>query len=224
MKNKIILSSGALFHHPIKEIFYIIAKHAEFDGLELIIDDNIDSTDINKLKKNISKFNVPILSVHAPLDNCEVFGNEANEIVSRTLKIVKSLGSKVAVFHPSRKNFDMYRDELLLSLEANQSSRIKLVVENKPKNKDNVNDNFFYDPEQLERFFRDICLDTSHLATTKLDFNTKIKSVISSIKHVHLADSNFVSEGGDYFVDEHLPCLTGKLDLGWFTQELKKIE
>lgn len=49
MRNKIILSTGALFHLPIKKVF-CIAKKTNFDGLELILDENEGSTDIERLK------------------------------------------------------------------------------------------------------------------------------------------------------------------------------
>lgn len=221
MRNKIILSTGALFHLPIEKIFRI-AKSAKFDGLELIVDDNKDSANVDKLKKYIFKYKLPILSVHAPLDNCEIFRDEANDIVLETLEIAKSLLSKVAVFHPSRKKFKTYQNNLRSSIRLNQNNAVKMVVENMPKNNTNKNDEIFYDPEPLEEFFGDICLDTSHLATTKLDFKNKIESTINSIKHIHLADSDFVSEGGDYFVDEHLPCSTGKLELRWLSQKLNE--
>lgn len=222
MKNKIVLSTGTLFHLSIEEIF-CIAGNAKFDGLELIIDENKDSTDIEKLKKYIIKYELPVLSVHAPLDNCEVFGDEASDIVLETLGIAKSLGSKVAIFHPSRKKYKTYQNDLRSSIRSNHNNAMKIAVENMPKNNTNKNDATAYDPELLQKSFGDICLDTSHLATTKLDFKMKINNTIKSIRHLHLADSNFVSEGEDYFVDEHLPCSTGKLDLKWLTQKLNKM-
>jgi sugar phosphate isomerase/epimerase len=221
MKNKIILSTGSLFHLSIEEIFYI-AESAGFDGLELIIDNNKDSTDVGRLKEYIAKYKLPILSVHAPLDNCEVFGDRADSIVQKTLEIAEILESVVVVFHPTRKTYEMYKNDLIQNLKANLDDKVKLVVENMPKNVANKNDEIVYDPELFQSFFKDICLDTSHLATTGLDFKIKIKNIINSVKHVHLADSNFVSEKEDYFVDEHLPCSTGKLDLKWLTQKLSE--
>lgn len=223
MGNKIILSTGALFHLSIEEMFHI-ARRAKFDGLELIIDDYKSSTDVDKLKKYIVKYKLPVLSVHAPLDNCQMFGDEASNIVLKTLEITSSLESKVVVFHPSRKKYKKYQNNLRSSISSNRNNAIKMVVENMPKNNTNKNDAIFYDPEPLEEFFGNICLDTSHLATTKLDFKKKIESITNSIKHVHLADSNFVSAGDGFYADEHLPCLTGKLNLKWLTQKLSETE
>lgn len=219
MRNKIILSTGALFHFSIEKIFYI-TKRASFDGLELILDENEGSTDVEKLKKYTIEYELPILSVHAPLDNCKVFGDESNNIILRTLEIAKSLGSKVVVFHPIREKNETYQNDLRSGIKSNQNNAIKMVVENMPKKMEG--NKTFYDPEPLEDFFGDICLDTSHLATTKLDFKTKIESIINSVKHVHLADSNFVSEREDCFIDEHLPCSSGKLDLKWLAQKLNE--
>lgn len=216
-KNKIILSTGALFHLPLSDIF-LIAKKSGFEGLEMIIDNNPETINVTLLQQLTQRFRIPILSVHAPLDNCLVFGNEARKIINETLQIAKKIDADILVFHPWRGDNPKSYDDFTKTLkDTKNTKKIILLPENLPKTagkKKNCN------PVSLIKKFSDICLDTSHLATAGINFEKTINAVLRYIKHVHLSNSNLTKIKKGVCKDEHLPVGQGKLPLSWLANLL----
>lgn len=215
--NKLILSTGCLFHKPLGDTFWL-AKKAGFDGIEVMVDNNPDSQNIKKIIGYAKKYKIPVLSLHMPLDKCAAFGDEPQEIINSMVGIAQKLNVKNIVVHPARKTIDGYYNKLKDAINSIDNDVI-ITVENLPDN--GKYEKKMHNPVALARDFRKICIDTSHLATTKLDFRSAVSKTKKSISHIHFSDSNIVKQNG-FVTDDHLPIGCGKLPLEWLVRQLKE--
>lgn len=206
-----------------EEIFGI-AKAALFDGLELLLDDNIANQGTDFLRSLTTSHIMPIRSVHAPLDNSQVFGEAADIILSKTKRLATVLGVSKVIVHPYRHGDPQYIDaisQLLTDMEQ-PMTKPTVLIENMPKQVKSIElPATIYEPRELIAQFREICLDTSHLATTGLELQEITKACQNKIGHVHLSDSNLIPIGNQANEDEHLAPGTGKLPLAWFVKTLQ---
>jgi len=213
--NRVILSTGALFTLPVSNIFQI-AKKSGFGGIELMIDKDPGTSDAESLNWLRQKYRTEVPAVHVPLSNCSIFGNGAKEILSRSITIARSVEARTLVVHPVRddnKNFAAELERALLELQK----KFGIVTENLPKKP--TRGIRFYSPLVIAKNYGKICLDTSHLATTGMDFRKSILAVLDKVKHIHISDSNLTTVEG-VIRDEHLPPAEGKLPLGWLIKTL----
>lgn len=215
-RESIIISTGGLFFLKMADIFKVVAT-AGYSGLELIIDLDPVATDPKTLLELINKYKLPITSVHMPMQSCNVFGKNTNKILSETLRLTRAVDAKTVVIHPWRVTDKSYTNSLTKTIKTNNNfQRVNCVVENLPKYVQGHSvPSKYYDPSLLASNASFLCLDTSHLATTKLNFLEAIESVLDQIRHVHLSDSNLYSplDKSDAYTDDHLPPGSGKLPL-----------
>ena len=232
--NKLILSTGCLFHKPLGDTF-LLAKKAGFDGIEVMVDNNPESLDTRKLNGFAEKFNIPVLSLHMPLDKCAVFGDDPQEIINSMVGIAQKLIVKNIVVHPARKTSSSYYNKLIDAINSKNNETTNAVYSSNGSEKlptrngivfavENLPDNGKYNkkvqnPVGLSQDFQDICLDTSHLATTSLDFKEVVSEAKNNIRHVHFSDSDILKKDG-IVTDDHLPLVHGKLPLKWLVQLL----
>ena len=212
---QIILSAGALFTLPIGDIFRV-AKKAGFGGIELMIDKNPETINIRFLNQLRKKYRIGIPVVHVPLSNCRVFGSSAEEILSRSITIARSVEARTLVVHPARDDNNNFTVELEGAL-LEQQIKFGMVTENLPKKP--TRGRRLYAPLAIAKHYGAICLDTSHLATTGLDFRKSVLAVLDKVKHIHISDSNLTTIKGAV-KDEHLPPAEGKLALKWLVKTL----
>lgn len=223
MGNKIIVSTGALFHLPLELIFKVAAQ-AGFDGIELVIDDNPLTTDGAAINQLVKQFEMPVLSVHMPMSGSSVFGDLPETIISRSFTLAQAIAAKGLVIHPDRKGNDHY-EQVIISIMKKYSghSSITLLLENVPR-RDNTRiekRKQLYNPKFVAHLYQPICLDTSHLATSRLDFRSAVQEVLSFVGHVHLSDSNIIEQDDGTIMDQHLPIGSGCLPLEWVIRRLK---
>ena len=90
----ILLSTGSLRYYGLDRIFDI-AEDAGYDGVELIIDDRIDTIHTPYLKHLTMKAGMPIRSIHAPFFFIDPPGWPAGsaEKAARSLAIAEDLES-----------------------------------------------------------------------------------------------------------------------------------
>ncbi len=224
MSNRILLSTGSLFHLPLATIFSI-ARNSGFDGLELIFNEYPETINPQVVQKAIDGFSLPVISAHVPMDSCSVFGAVAEKIIIKCIETGSQIGVEKLVIHPWRKNTPGYSNQLFGSIDDLRArSTQDLLIENLPKQ---VNDyevaEKYYNPIMLRKSSQSICLDTSHLATTKLDFKHHVGAILPAINHVHLSDSNLQRMNEVALLDEHLLVGAGKLPLQWFIHQLSSI-
>lgn len=218
---EIILSTGSLFHLPLSDIFEI-AHQAGFSGIELIVDINPDTKDSKKINRLIKEKNIKVKSVHAPMSHCAIFGETAETITHNTVLLAKQINAKNIVFHPRIGNNENYATFIIKQINEHQDKKIQITLENLPLKEKKQSVSRDFDPTYIANQYSPICLDTSHVATSRLNFKSTINTVINKIGHVHLADSTTKEDDQGIIIDEHLPIGTGKLPLGWFVSTLIK--
>lgn len=223
-----------MFHKPLGDTFWL-AKKAGFDGIEVMVDNNPESYSIEKLNKLTKKYDIPILSLHMPLDKCSVFGDEPQEIINSMVGIAQKLNVKNIVVHPARKVIGNYYNNFKDAINGIIINTTSAVYSSNDSEKlptrngivfsvENLPDNGKYNkkvqnPVELSQDFHDICLDTSHLATTSFDFKEVVSEAKNNIRHVHFSDSDILKKDG-IVTDDHLPLGHGKLPLKWLVQLL----
>lgn len=218
----IILSSGALFQLPLRQIF-AIGKEALFDGLELIVDDNKQTQNVAILQQLQRKFSLPVYSVHAPIGKSSAFGERADDIVRQSLEFAEAIGAGGLVFHPERQGDQYYeRDIVGLLQKYGSATTVKLFLENIPRKTITTKVRPLYDPAYLAQLYTPLCLDTSHLATSGLNIPSVVTAVASHVGHVHFSDSTVTADRHGIVHDEHLPIGWGRLPLAAIVQSLCK--
>lgn len=219
MKNKIILSTGSLFFLPLEKIINI-AKAAGFDGIELMVDQTSLTRDDKKLIKLSKKYSLPILAIHAPHDKYDCFSQTANGIVGGSMALAKKLKAQVVVIHPARIALPEYSNDLK-KLDLSDP----IVVENLPDNgRLHSSDQNYVRPLFVNNIFDNICLDTSHLATSGGDFKKQAMAMLPKIRHIHFSDNALKINSKNFIEDSHLLPSEGKLPLKWLLRELSKID
>ncbi len=202
---------------------FTISKKAQFDGLELIFDDNPETSDGELIRRLVKEFDVPVFSVHIPMGKCSVFGNKAANIVRRSFDIAQSVGATGLVIHPERNEDKRYERNVISVLqEYSADSSVTLFLENMPRRNFSSTTTPFYDPVYLSQLHTPLCLDTSHLATSHLDFSTVVSAVAENVGHVHFSDSTISADEHGVIQDEHLPVGRGTLPLGEVIWSLQK--
>lgn len=219
--NKVLLSTGSLYHLPLENIFHI-SREAGFNGLELIFNEQPETTNIRLVRSLIEKYDFPIISAHIPMDQCAIFGHQAVNIIKKCISFCTEIGATKLVVHPWRKNYLDYSGQLESMLQAlRRDTDIKIFIENLPRQIGDYHlKEDYFNPVILARKYKPICLDTSHFATTGLNFKSLVSIIVKDISHVHLSDSNLIPMSSTAFEDEHLLFGTGKLPLEWLLRKL----
>lgn len=97
MKNKILLSTGALYNYGLNRFFEFAAR-AGYDGIELIIGDSWDNRDPKYIRKLEKEFKIKVLSVHSAMEFVKMWG-DAYSRLEKSIAFAKELKAKVLVLH-----------------------------------------------------------------------------------------------------------------------------
>ncbi len=213
-----ILSTGSLYNYSVDRVFAFAAE-AGFDGIEMMVDERLDTRQADYLKQVASHHALPIHAVHSPFNrNCRGWGETEFAAIARTVELAAELGAQVVVHHlPMRVGlaflqtssrtirlpnlFDGghrdYVDWLNGSYQALQASTgVLLCIENMPAARVlgmRFNPTIWNARSRatLDQIarFPHITLDTTHLGTWGLDPLEAYKQWGERVKHIHL--SNF---------------------------------
>lgn len=230
VKPPVILSTGSIYLYGLERVFSLAAE-AGYDGIEVLIDDRLDTRDAPYLRRLATEHGLPIRVLHNPFVP-NVPGWPADNLgrLEHSVKLAQQLNVPVVVSHlPFRfygvlgnwigRNWRHFRflipwphtspyyhllDEgRLAELEA--ESGITVGIENMPSAQflgRRLNFYWFNTPEQLVRFPH-VTLDTTHLGTWELDPLAVYERLRARIVHVHL--SNFDGQEHRLPFDGHLP-------------------
>lgn len=211
-------STGSLYTYGLDRVFALAAE-AGFDGLEVLIDPRFDTRQPAYLRRLMERYNLPILSVHAPFRPRRLTAWPRNqpESIAATAEIARAVGAKVVIVHLPYWRERGYLRWLRGQLGAWQQAHSDLViaVENMPLKWVRW---WPFAPlemwlmNQLEEWeaFPHLNLDTTHLGTKGLDPLAVYERVRERVVHVHL--SNARREGRR--VQEHCRLEDGFLPLG----------
>jgi sugar phosphate isomerase/epimerase len=218
---KVGLSTASVYPLRTEAAFEYAAKLG-YDGVELMVWGESVSQDIDAVEKLSQRYDVPVLSVHAPclLISQRVWGANPIPKLERSVRAAEQLGAQTVVVHPPFRWQRRYAEgfsEQVAALE--ESSDVMVAVENMfPFRADR-----FFRAEQLtERMRRrgggpgpaisafapsydpldgnhaHYTLDLSHTATAHTDALEMARRMGSGLVHLHLCDGNGLP------VDEHL--------------------
>ncbi len=220
---KVGLSTASVY--PLRtEAAFEYAAELGYDGVELMVWAETVSQDIGAIAKLSRRYNVPVLSVHAPclLISQRVWGANPIPKLTRSVQAAERLGAQTVVVHPPFRWQRRYADgfsEQVAELESR--SDVLVAVENMFPFRA---DRFFgsgdpsiermrkrggrppgvgisafapsYDP--LDGNHAHYTLDLSHTATAGTDALEMAGRMGDGLVHLHLCDGNGAS------TDEHL--------------------
>ncbi|NTY62464.1 TIM barrel protein [Mycolicibacterium sphagni] len=219
---KVGLSTASVY--PLRtEAAFEYAAELGYDGVELMVWAETVSQDVGAIAKLSRRYNMPVLSVHAPclLISQRVWGANPIPKLTRSVQAAERLGAQTVVVHPPFRWQRRYADgfsEQVAELESR--SDVLVAVENmfpfrtdrffgsgdpsiermrKRGGRPGVGISAFapsYDP--LDGNHAHYTLDLSHTATAGTDALEMADRMGSGLVHLHLCDGNGAS------TDEHL--------------------
>ncbi|WP_430592472.1 sugar phosphate isomerase/epimerase family protein [Humidisolicoccus flavus] len=196
--------------YPLKtEDGFRLASEVGFDGIEIMVTNEKLSRDPEALLALSEKYNMPILSIHAPvlLLTMFVWGRDPYVKLDRAAELAKQVGAGTVVVHPPFRWQGSYAREFeRLVREISQKREIEIAVENMFPWRVRGRDGKAYlpgiDPSEMD--VDAATLDFSHCALSGRDSLELAKDLGDRLRHIHLTDG-VGAEGGNTMFDEHLP-------------------
>ena len=219
---KVGLSTASVY--PLRtEAAFEYAAELGYDGVELMVWAEAISQDIGAIAKLSRRYNMPVLSVHAPclLISQRVWGANPISKLTRSVQAAERLGAQTVVVHPpfrwQRRYAEGFSDQVA---ELETRSDVMVAVENmfpfradrffgsgqpsiermrKRGGRPGVGVSAFapsYDP--LDGNHAHYTLDLSHTATAGTDALEMADRMSEGLVHLHLCDGSGAS------TDEHL--------------------
>ncbi len=219
---KVGLSTASVY--PLRtEAAFDYAARLGYDGVELMVWAETVSQDIDAVQELSERYNMPVLSVHAPclLISQRVWGPNPISKLDRSVRAAEQLGAQTVVVHPPFRWQRRYADGFSAQVaELEAGSDILVAVENmfpfradrlfgagqssiermrKRGGRPGVGISAFapsYDP--LDGNHAHYTLDLSHTATAGTDAVEMARRMGEGLVHLHLCDGKGAS------ADEHL--------------------
>jgi sugar phosphate isomerase/epimerase len=226
----IVLSTGSLYSYGVDRAFRLAADLG-FDGMEVIVDDRIDSREPAYLRRLVAGHGLPIRALHAPFAfDVPRWPDDQLSRLQRTVELAQELEVPVVVTHlpfrvyaisvqwngtrtrrwflpvpgPRREPYyHLLRDGALSDLEVR--SGVTIAVENMPARRllgVSLPLYWFNSPLKMRRFAH-VTLDTTHVGTWGWDLLETYAQFEGRVAHVHL--SNFDGREHRAPADGHLP-------------------
>lgn len=185
------------------------AKAAHYDGIELMITSEDTTRNPEQLQQLIDKYELPILSIHAPvlLLTHFVWGRDPQIKLEKTTELATQIGADTVVVHPPFRWQKTYATEFLnIVRQTEQTYNTKIAVENMfpwaIRNKSVQAYAPGPDPRVMD--CDHITLDFSHAALSGDDSYQLVQEYGSRLAHVHLCDGIAHLEDENKIFDEHL--------------------
>ncbi|MFJ4653025.1 sugar phosphate isomerase/epimerase family protein [Nocardia sp. NPDC088792] len=216
---RIGLSTASVYPENTEAAFRYAAELG-FDGIELMVWAEPASQSIATVQHLSHKYDMPVLSVHAPclLISQRVWGSDPVAKLTRSVHTAEALGAATVVVHPPFRWQRRYADGFAKQVaELEHSSPVAVAVENMfPMRADSLfrgssiqrlerrggpgpsitTFSPSYDPTDVG--YRHYTLDTSHTATAGQDPLALAARMGKGLTHLHLADGRGAAN------DEHL--------------------
>ncbi|BDZ56046.1 sugar phosphate isomerase/epimerase family protein [Agromyces marinus] len=185
-----------------------IAREAGFDGVEVMVTQEASTQSPDVLLELSERFELPILSIHAPvlLLTHFVWGRDPRVKLARTAELAKAVGAGSVVVHPPFRWQASYALEFLpIVRELSEEHGVEIAVENMfPWRAAGRNVKAYapgWDPRQMD--CDAVTLDFSHAALSGTDSMQLATDLGDRLRHVHLCDGSGAIGEGQIF-DEHL--------------------
>jgi sugar phosphate isomerase/epimerase len=235
----IALSTGSLYSYGLNRAFDL-AVRSGFDGVEVLVDQRWDTRQPDYLASLQRLHGIPIVSLHSPfVAGVQGWENDQLHRLKRTIDLAARLEAPHVVAHlpyrfayvwvnasafldkpislplPSPNRDADYRQYLMHELDrCQQSTGVTVVVENLPCRRLGPITYNGYQMNTIDQWGRlpNLNLDTTHLATWRLDILATYDQVKSRVRHVHLSNYNG---------KEHRLLWDGVLPLAAFLERLR---
>ena len=191
-----------------------MAKDANYDGVEVMISNDKETRDVSILKSLEDKYQLPVLSFHAPvlLLTHFVWGTNPAIKLEKSAELAQEMGSNTVVVHPPFSIQKRYSSIFLpLVKQLEERTGVAIAVENMFPWKVNEWQTIAYEPswETITSVTSNITLDFSHSALSGLNALRTVKDLGNKVSHIHLCDGfgtktkNGIEKTKVF--DEHLP-------------------
>jgi sugar phosphate isomerase/epimerase len=185
-----------------------LAKAAGFDGVEIMVTNDSVTQSADSLIELSAKYDIPILSIHAPvlLLTHFVWGRDPQVKLEKSAELAKAVGATTVVVHPPFRWQSGYAENFLrIVAEISNASGIEIAVENmfpwKVKGKSLKAYLPGWDPVVMD--CSAVTLDFSHAALSGRDALEMATALGPRLRHIHLCDGSGSLDEGKVF-DEHL--------------------
>ncbi|WP_157975681.1 sugar phosphate isomerase/epimerase [Brachybacterium sp. YJGR34] len=198
------LSTSSVFPAGV-EVGFRLARELGYDGMEVMVSYPRDSQDPALLREYVERYEMPILSLHAPtLFFLQGLWGRDNWIkIERTVQIARELEVPTVVAHPPFRWQGRYAREFVEGVAAlEEQYGIAIAVENMYPWRLGVREllNYLPDHDPTDEDYAHVTVDLSHAATAGDDALEMIERLGDRLTHLHLADGS-----GNTTKDEHLP-------------------
>ena len=189
------------------ETAFRIAADARFDGVEIMVTNDPTTQDAATLNEYSRRFEVPILSIHAPVLPLAqfVWGVGASSKLERSAALANAVGAPTVVVHPPFRWQAAYAAGFeSLVRRLSQRHGLELAVENMFPWKlgPATLRGYSPSPDPVAADCDAITLDFSHAALGGRDSLEYAHAMGDRLRHVHLCDGpGSMAEG--YLFDEH---------------------
>jgi sugar phosphate isomerase/epimerase len=189
------------------ESAFRLARDAGFDGVEVMITNDRSTQDARVLLELSRRYELPILSVHAPVLFLTqfVWGVDSNHKLERSAELARAVGASTVVVHPP------FRWQLIAAATFERTVRslserfeLELAVENMfPWKLGPVTlRGYSPSPDPTIADCDALTLDFSHASLAGRDSLEFARTMGDRLRHVHLCDGpGSMAEG--YLFDEH---------------------
>jgi len=214
---KINLSTGWRFDYApsIKDSF-LWAKKFNFDGLELVINQENFFHGKSYIKNLSEKYQLPVTNIHCPIISMP-FLWPLKRGVNITFNYASFLNSSLVVIHPPYMKGYLNKEghnliNYLVEKKKNYPSII-ITLENFESDNYGTSRNLEDLKKILEGYDLYLTLDTTHIGFSNYNLFSAYRLFKDRIRNVHLSNQN---KGA-----EHLPPYQGNLPLERFLKKLK---
>ena len=185
-----------------------LARLAGYDGVEIMVSNDEGTQDADALLALSAKYEMPILSIHAPvlLLTHFVWGRDPQVKLEKSAELARAVGATSVVVHPPFRWQATYAEDFLRIVRQTAGAYgVEVAVENmfpwKVRGKSLKAYSPGYDPTLMD--CDSMTLDFSHASLAGRDSFELALAMGSRLRHVHLCDGTGSQDEGQIF-DEHL--------------------
>lgn len=222
---KITLSSGTLYTFPLRKVFEI-ARELEFDGIELIINQEFQRINSLQLVEELQE-SIPIHSIHAPFMPLDGWGTQIDSL-KHSVELAEKRAIPLVNFHPpSWMGFEVGFWRWLYKIRDFQkevgAENVLVTMENMPwVGKFNINPHILSDTRKFIDFIEErnlfMTFDCTHMGSGKANFINDFYLCYNSgkIRNIHFSD---YGHGREHLIPGH-----GMLPLTRFLNHLSNTD
>lgn len=199
---KVGMSTAAVYPEGAAEAFSLAAELG-YDGVEVMVQTEALSQDVDQLAGLVQEFGIPVLSVHSPclLVTARVWSTDPLVKLARSVDMAERLGADTVVVHPpfvwQRAAAAIFAPSIA---ELQERTSVRIAVENMfpVKVRGAIVNSYRPHWNPVSAGHRWYTLDLSHTATSGTDALELAAVMGERLGHLHLAD------GSGSARDEHL--------------------